>query len=104
MPPANDILSWVKGHKISKVVVMANSKFDYKLIDEPEDILKCSICLEVAKGQPMQHGASTGCGKIFCKECIEKNGSKPCPMCRENDPKYFEDVRSKLDVLKSWSN
>ncbi len=54
---------------------MANSKFDYKFIDEPEDILKCSICLEVAKGQPMQHGAS-GCGKLFCKKCIKKNGSK----------------------------
>ncbi len=54
-PPANDILSWVKGHKISKVVVMANSKFEYKFIDEPENILKCSICLEVAKGHFCVH-------------------------------------------------
>ncbi len=84
---------------------MAISKFDYKFIDEPQDILKCSICLEVAKGQPMQHGASGGCGKLFCKECIEKNGSKPCPMCGRKDPKYFEDVRSKLEIsLLSLSN
>ena len=76
---------------------MASSKFDYSFITEPDDIhvLKCSICLGIAKGQPMQHGAS-GCGKLFCKECIEKNGNDPCPMCRGEDPKYFEDARSKF--------
>ena len=74
---------------------MASSKFDYSFITEPDAILKCSICLGIAKGQPMQHGAS-GCGKLFCKECIEKNGNNPCPMCRGEDPKYFEDARSKF--------
>ena len=76
---------------------MASSKFDYSFITEPDDIhaLKCSICLGIAKSQPMQHGAS-GCGKLFCKECIEKNGNNPCPMCRGEDPKYFEDARSKF--------
>ena len=72
---------------------MASSKFDYKFITEPDDILKCSICTKIAKGQPMQHGAS-GCGKLFCKKCIKKYGNNPCPMCR-GDPKYFEDVKSK---------
>ena len=74
---------------------MASSKFDYCFITEPDDSLKCSICVGIAKGLPVQHGAS-GCGKLFCKECIEKHGNKPCPMCRGEDPKYFEDVRSKF--------
>ena len=73
---------------------MASRLFDYKFIKEPDDILRCSICLEVARNQPMQHG-ECGCGKLFCKECIEKNGNKPCPMCRGEDPKYFEDARSR---------
>ncbi len=34
---------------------MAINKFVYKFIDEPEDILKCSICLEVAKGHFCAH-------------------------------------------------
>ena len=76
---------------------MASSKFDYRFITEPDDSLKCSICIEVAKGQPMQHGAS-GCGKLFCVKCIEKYGKKPCAMCRGEDPKYFEDVRSKFKL------
>ena len=74
---------------------MASSKYDYKFLVELDSTLKCCICLEVAKGRPKQHGDS-GCGKLFCEECIEKNGSKPCPMCRAKNPKYFEDVRSKL--------
>ena len=80
---------------IGRTEVMASSKFDYSFITEPDDSLKCSICLGIAKGQPMQHGAS-GCGKLFCKECIEKNGNNPCPMCKGICVKYFEDVRSKF--------
>ena len=74
---------------------MASSKFDYSFIAEPDAILKCSICLGIALGQPMQHGAS-GCGKLFCKECIKKYGNNPCPMCRGIRPRYFEDARSKF--------
>ena len=77
--------------------IMASSKFDYRFITEPDDSLKCSICIEVAKGQPMQHGAS-GCGKLFCKKCIKKYGKKPCPICRGERPRYFEDVRSKFKL------
>ena len=59
--------------------------------DPPED-LKCLICLEVAR-DPMQHEA---CGKLFCKECIERNGMEnPCPNCRISEPKFFMDNRSK---------
>ena len=66
--------------------------YDYKFITEPDDALKCLICLSVAK-DPHQHGK---CGRLFCKECIDKNGEgKPCPYCRMEHPQYFEDTRSK---------
>ena len=71
---------------------MASKKFVYKFVSEPDDSLKCSICLEVAV-DPKQEEA---CGKLFCSECIEKNGSKPCPNCRNDSPMYFKDKRSKI--------
>ena len=64
----------------------------YNFISEPDACLLCSICLELAS-QPKQ---CEDCGKLFCSECIEKNGRKPCPNCRTDDPKYFRDARSKL--------
>ena len=83
---------------IGRTEVMASSKFDYSYITEPDAILKCSICLGIDKDQPMQHGGS-GCGKLFCKKCIKKYGKKkPCPMCRGERPRYFEDVRSKFKL------
>ncbi len=54
---------------------MADNKLEYQFILEPDEALKCSICLEVARDQPMQHGGV--CGRLFCKECIEKHGDKP---------------------------
>ena len=56
---------------------------------QPDDSLKCCICFDLASC-PLQHEV---CGKLFCSECIEKNGKKPCPMCREENPKYFKDKR-----------
>ena len=65
---------------------------EYKFIREPDDVLKCAICLEVAR-DPHQHEE---CGKLFCKECIEKYGrDKPCPHCRTQGSQYFRDNRSK---------
>ena len=69
----------------------ANTK-SYNFISEPEDCLLCAICLELAS-QPKQ---CEDCGKLFCSECIEKNGRKPCPSCRTDDPRYFKDAKSKL--------
>lgn len=67
----------------------ANSKF----IAEPDDDLKCLICLEVAR-DPLQHEE---CGKLFCKECLEKYGKdKPCPNCRAEHSHYYVDKRSKF--------
>ena len=68
---------------------------DLKFLTEPDDGLKCLICLGVAR-EPLQHEA---CGKLFCKECLEKHGRhKPCPNCRQEDSHYYEDKRSKAAV------
>jgi hypothetical protein len=64
----------------------------YSLLSEPDDALKCLICLEVAE-EPWQHGK---CGRLFCEECINKYGKgKPCPNCKREQPQYFEDNKSK---------
>ena len=63
---------------------------NFLFLSEPSESLKCSICLEVAR-EPRQEEI---CGKLFCRECIEKNGSGPCPTCRAVQPKFFNDKRS----------
>ena len=64
----------------------------YNFLSRPDDGLLCSICLELAS-QPKQ---CEDCGKLFCSVCIEKNGRKPCPNCRIDNPKYFRDTKSRL--------
>ena len=64
----------------------------YTFLSEPDDALKCLICLGVADN-PWQHGK---CGRLFCEDCIEKYGNhQPCPNCKMEQPQYFEDSRSK---------
>ena len=64
----------------------------YNFINEPEDDLTCVICLGVAEN-PRQHGK---CGRLLCKKCLGKLGKdKPCPNCRESQPQYFPDGKSK---------
>ena len=59
-------------------------------VAEPEDDLKCLICLGVAR-DPLQHEE---CGKMFCKCCIEEYGKdKPCPHCRDQQSSYYIDKR-----------
>lgn len=70
---------------------MASVDIDYKFISLPDDNLKCVICLEIAR-EAKQH---EDCGKLFCRECIEKNGNRPCPNCRAEEPHYFKDTKSK---------
>ena len=61
-------------------------------VSEPDNALKCLICLDVAE-EPWQHGK---CGRLFCKECLDRHGmAKPCPNCRAEPPQYFEDNKSK---------
>ena len=78
---------------------ITDSKTDkYNFMTEPEDDLLCIICLEVAE-EPWQHGE---CGRLLCKKCLNKLGrKKPCPNCREENPKYFTDSRSKF--CNVWS-
>lgn len=69
---------------------------DYKFLAEPDEDLKCLICLGVAK-EPLQHEA---CGKLFCKECLERHGKhKPCPNCREKNSHYYVDNKSKIPFV-----
>ena len=52
---------------------------------------------------PWQHGHGK-CGRLFCKECIDKNGEdKPCPNCRMEQPQYFEDNKSKYSLTSSYT-
>ena len=76
---------------------MALKLYDYEFVTEPDDSLICSICLEVAK-EPKQEVV---CGKLFCNECVEKNGNNPCPSCKTKQPQYFNDKRSKISLLLS---
>ena len=70
---------------------MSKSYYQYNFKTEPDDSLKCLICLEVAS-EPFQHS----CGRLFCKDCIEMNGNNPCPNCREERPQYFPDKRGNV--------
>ena len=70
---------------------MCSKTKSYNFISEPDNCLLCAICLELAS-LPKQ---CEDCGKLFCSECIEKNGRKPCPNCGTDNPKYFKDSRSK---------
>ena len=68
----------------------ANASFTF--LHEPEDDLKCVICLSVAE-DPLQHEE---CGKLFCNECIEKHGKdKPCPHCK-TEGQFYKDKKVSL--------
>ena len=71
----------------------SKARYEYNFVSEPDDALKCLICLDVAR-DPMQHGE---CGKLFCKECLEKHGKdRPCPNCKTQS-EYYRDNKSKHD-------
>ena len=77
--------------QMPKMASNTSIEYDYNFIGEPDDDLKCLICLEVAR-DPWQHGE---CGRIFCEECLEEYGKdNVCPLCSEQ-PQYFKDNRSK---------
>ena len=64
----------------------------YNLVHgEPDDDLKCCICLEVARDPKQEEG----CVKLFCSGCIEEWEEDSCPT----DPQYFKDKRSELNKV-----
>ena len=68
----------------------------YNFVGEPDEELKCVICLEVAK-DPLQHEE---CGKLFCTDCLETYGKeKPCAHCWTGGTHFYRDNRSKLPHL-----
>ena len=68
------------------------SGYECTFIFEPDDGLKCLLCLAIAR-DPWQHGK---CGRLFCEKCLNKSGAdNPCPNCRMEQPLYFEDCKSK---------
>ena len=70
--------------------------YNCNFLSEPDVTLKCLICLAVAR-DPRQHEE---CGKLFCSECIEKNGTdKPCPNCKQTGAHFYKDNRGRLVVV-----
>ena len=68
----------------------------YKFVGDPDDDLKCLICLDVSEDS-LQHKE---CGKLLCRACLEKYGvEKPCPYCRKEKAKFTPDNYSKCE---SW--
>ena len=74
------------------VKLASSSGYECNFVPEPDDALKCLICLAVAR-DPWQHGK---CGRLFCEDCLPKHGKdKPCLNCRMEQPQYLEDMKSK---------
>jgi late competence protein required for DNA uptake (superfamily II DNA/RNA helicase) len=72
------------------ITEMTSTAVDPVYLKEPEDELKCAVCLKIAQN-PMQH---EDCGTLFCKECLEQ-ANKPCPRCASEGSNYYRDKRSK---------
>ena len=66
--------------------------YDLKFVSSPPDDLLCLICMFPAR-EALQN---TCCGKIFCKNCINKykERKKECPNCRDTQGNQFPDRRS----------
>ena len=80
----------------------SSSESDYKFVGEPAHDLRCLICLAQVAQDPLQHEK---CGKLFCKECIERYGKdKPCPNCRTSGSQFYLDNKSKWLVKQITRN
>lgn len=64
-------------------------------IEEVPDELKCLIC-SIVFPEPQQHEP---CGKILCKQCLERNGVEPCPGCMQEKPAFYLDKESMFSVM-----
>ncbi len=85
------ITSWFEQQEMASNY--SGNSYKYKFLSEPDDALKCLICLEVAE-EPWQH---VDCGRLFCKDCLDMYGKgNPCPNCRMERSQYFPDNRGEL--------
>ena len=73
------------------ISVRCEHRYKFKFLSEPDEALKCQICLKVAE-EALQHG---DCGRLFCKKCLSTlEKDQPCPSCKMAEPQFFKDSRS----------
>ena len=72
--------------------------YDYELVSNPPpDNYICPICILLARDAQQ----ASCCGKIFCRQCIEKaaRANLKCLRCHEDvKRKYFPDTRAICDI------
>lgn len=64
---------------------------EYDWVDLVPDALICLICKCAAAVNPHQ---TQCCGRVFCKDCLDRLPVNVCPQCRVNLQTY-PDKRSK---------
>ena len=83
--------------------VFQNGGYDYQFVDGPLfDDYTCLVCTLVAK----EAQQTTCCGRVFCKQCLERMATKSykCLKCEDQEGKYFPDKRAihSIDQLKVY--
>ena len=70
--------------------------FDCEFIQKPPIRSSCPICLLILR-EPYQ---VTCCGKIFCRDCIQRITikKKPCPTCNEKEFENYPDKGLKQEL------
>ena len=70
--------------------------FDCEFIEKPPIRSSCPICLLILR-EPYQ---VTCCGKIFCRDCIQRITikKKPCPTCNEKEFENYPDKGLKQEL------
>ena len=65
-------------------------------INQPSDLLTCSICLESLNSDPNQLLFTTSCSHTFHSNCIHSwvNFNNSCPICRQTD---IIDIESNIE-------
>ena len=60
-----------------------------------DDLLKCSICLDI-----LSKPKTLPCLHTFCSDCIKKCGMKVCAVCRTKLPKKINDLKANSYMRK----
>ena len=74
---------WICTRSVS-VSLQSTGGYEYTFVTPPPARCVCKLCSKVVRNA-YQHN-STGCGNVFCKECVENhrqsNAWNPCPSCK----------------------